>query len=292
MVGRMDRYKMRMAYLFIAPTMLLFIIFTVIPVFNALYLSFTNYDVISRSEWVGFANYERLLNDALYWTTFKNVIYFAVLFIPSNIILSLLFAMLLNRKVRGIPLFRTMYYIPTLTSAVAASTVWLWLLNPEYGLVNQLLEYVGIRGPAWLDQTNTAMISIVMVTIWQTVGTNMVIYLAGLNGVPDHLYESARLDGASGRQCFVYITWPSLRPTTFFVTTLTMIGALQLFDQAYVLTQGGPANTTKTVVYQIYNQGFNLLQMGYASAQAFVLAIAILLFSILNMRLNKEDSMV
>lgn len=292
MEGRIDRHKSWMAYLFIAPTMILFTIFTVIPVFMALYLSFTNYDVISRMDWVGMANYKRLLNDALYWRTFGNVIYFAVLYVPANIIISLLFALLLNRKVRGVPIFRTMYYIPTLTSAVAASTVWLWLLNPEYGLINQLLGYIGITGPAWLDQTNTAMISIVMVTLWQSVGANMVIYLAGLNGVPEHLYESAKLDGASSRQCFFYITWPGLRPTTFFVTTLTMIGALQLFDQAFVLTQGGPANTTKTVVYQIYNQGFNLVQMGYASAQAFILAVAILLFAIINMRLNKEDSMV
>ncbi|WP_027093812.1 carbohydrate ABC transporter permease [Cohnella thermotolerans] len=290
--GKLTRHQSRTAYLFITPTMLLFLVFTVIPVVMALYLSFTNYDVLSRMKWVGTDNYKRLFGDVLYWTTFKNVAYYTVVFVPLNIALSLGLAMLFNFRRPGVRLFRAMSYMPTLTSAVAAATVWVWLLHPEYGLVNTMLGYVGVTGPAWLAQTETAMLSIILVTLWQTVGSNMIIYIAGLQGVPDYLYESAKLDGATAIGRFRYITWPQLRPTTFLVSTMSIIGALQLFDQAFVLTQGGPGNVTKTPVYLIYQQGFNQLQMGYASAQAFVLAIAILIFSLINMRVNKSEESV
>ncbi|WP_082927097.1 carbohydrate ABC transporter permease [Paenibacillus tuaregi] len=281
-----------MAYIFITPTMLLFAVFTIIPVVMALYLSFTNYDILSRMDWVALDNYKRLFKDSLYWTTFVNVIYYSVIFIPLNILLSLGLAMLMNYKRFGVRLFRTFNYLPTLTSAVAAATVWIWLLHPEFGLVNGLLSEFGIAGPAWLAQTETAMPSIIMVTLWQSIGSNMVIYIAGLQGVPDYLYESAKLDGASAFARFRYITWPQLRPTTFLISTLAIISALQLFDQAFVLTQGGPGNVTKTPVYLIYQQGFKQLQMGYASAQAFVLAVAILIFSLINMRINKAEEPV
>ncbi|TYP76544.1 carbohydrate ABC transporter permease [Paenibacillus methanolicus] len=288
-MGKLNQHQARTAYLFITPTMLLFVAFTIVPVVMALYLSFTNYDVVSRMDFVKLDNYKRLLQDELFWTTFKNVAFYSVIFVPLNILISLGLAMLLNFRRYGVKLFRTMNYLPTLTSAVAAATVWIWLLHPEFGLVNNLLGYVGVTGPAWLAQTETAMLSIILVTLWQSVGSNMVIYIAGLQGVPDYLYESAKLDGATAWDRFRYITWPQLRPTTFLVSTMSIIGALQLFDQAFVLTQGGPGNVTKTPVYLIYQQGFNQLQMGYASAQAFVLALAILAFSFINMRISKSE---
>ena len=286
---KLHAHQARMAYLFISPAILLFSVFTVIPVFMAFYLSFTNYDVLSRMDWVGLDNYRKLYTDSLLWQTFRNVLFYTVIFVPLNILTSLLIALLLNKAVRGVKVFRTLNYLPTLTSAVAAATVWLWVLHPEFGLLNGFLSYFGVTGPAWLSETRTAMASVIMVTLWQAVGSNMVIYLAGLQGVPDYLYESAKLDGANAVQRFRYITWPQLRPTTFLVSTMSIIGALQLFDQAFVLTQGGPANATKTPVYLIYQQGFNQLQMGYASAQAFVLALAILIFSLINMRLSKAE---
>lgn len=288
-ISKLGRHQEKMAYLFITPTMLLFAAFTVIPVVMAMVLSFTNYDVVSRMDFVGVSNYKRLAGDALFWQTFKNVLYYSIIFVPLNIIISLLLGMLMNFKRMGIRLFRTMNYLPTLTSAVAAATVWIWLLHPEFGLVNNILGYFGIVGPAWLAQTETAMLSIILVTLWQSVGSNMIIYMAGLQGIPDYLYESAKLDGATAFDRFRYITWPQLRPTTFLVSTMSIIGALQLFDQAFVLTQGGPGNVTKTPVYLIYQQGFNQLQMGYASAQAFILAVAILIFSFINMRINKSE---
>jgi multiple sugar transport system permease protein len=290
--GSLGRHQSNVAFVFITPTILLFAVFTLIPIVMSLYFSFTNYDVLSRIEFIGLDNYKRMLDDHVLWVTFKNVFIFTVIYVPLNLAIALSLALLLNRKRRGVGLFRTMYYIPTLTSGVAAATVWLWLLNPEYGLINQLLSNVGITGPAWLATTDTALISVTMVILWQTLGSNMIIYSAGLQGIPDYLYESARLDGAGAFACFRYITWPSLRPTTFFVSTMTIIGALQLFDQPYVLTQGGPANATRTVVYNIYQSGFNELQMGYASAQAFLLAAIILIFAFVNMRLNKEGAMI
>jgi multiple sugar transport system permease protein len=291
-IGKLNRHQARTAYLFITPTMLLFLVFTVIPVAMAFYLSFTNYDVLSHMNWVNLDNYRRLFQDDLYWQTFKNVAYYTVIFVPLNILVSLGLALLLNFRRAGVRLFRTMNYMPTLTSAVAAATVWIWLLHPEYGIVNTLLGYLGVTGPAWLAQTDTAMLSIILVTLWQSVGSNMIIYIAGLQGVPDYLYESAKLDGANAGDRFRYITWPQLRPTTFLVSTMSIIGALQLFDQAFVLTQGGPGNVTKTPVYLIYQQGFNQLQMGYASAQAFILALAILIFSFINMRVNKSEESI
>jgi len=281
-----------MGYIFIAPTLILFAVFTLLPIGMALFLSFTNYDVISQWDWVGFRNYEWLKWDAIFWKTFGNVIRFSVMFVPSNIVLSLATALLLSRKRRGVKFFRTCYYLPTVTSAVAASIVWFWLLNPEFGLINQMLRLIGIQGPAWLAQTETAMISVVMVTLWISIGSNMVIYLAGIQGIPEYLYEAATLDGANSWACFRHITWPALRPTTFFVSTMSIISALQIFDQAFVLTQGGPANSTKTVVYHIYQTGFTQLEMGYASAQAFVLAVVILIFSAVNFRVNKEGASV
>lgn len=290
--SRLGRHQAITAYWFIAPTLLLFVVFTIIPIVMAFYLSLTNYDVLSRQDWVGLANYRRLLTDNLLWTGFHNVLYYVILYVPANLVISLGLAMLLLPKVRGVRWLRTAYYLPGLTSAVAASTVWLWLLNPEYGLINQILGYFHVTGPAWLARSDTAMVSIVMVTLWGGVGGNMVIFLAGLNGIPAYLYEAAGLDGAGWWACLRHITLPGLRTTTFLVSTMTLIGSLQLFDQAYVLTQGGPGNATLTVVYRIYATGFNYLQMGYASAQAFILALAILLLSLLNVRLNREGAML
>jgi len=285
----LKRYQEKMAFLFIAFPMVLFFIFMALPAISAIYFSFTNYDIISRNDWVGLYNYKKLIQDEMFFLTLKNILYYIVLAVPLTVICSLGLALLLNRKIKGIALFRAIYYAPVVTSAIAASTIWLWLLNPIYGLVNQVLGYFGIPGPTWLANSSTAMISIVIVVLWQTVGVNMIIYLAGLQGVPSDLYEAARVDGANTFQCFRYITLPLLKFATFFVSTMAMIGAFQLFDQAYALTRGGPANSTLTPVFLIYNNGFGNLRMGYASAQAFVLFVIIFAFSFINMRIHRES---
>lgn len=290
--GVLHRYEARMGYLFISPAMILFAIFTVLPLAGALILSFTNYDIISRAQWVGLANYAKLLQDDLFRKGLQNVLYYVVMYVPFMVGLSLLLALALNRPAPGMSIYRTLYYLPMISSSVAASIFWSWMLQRDYGAVNQILSLVGINGPAWLQNSNTAMIAIVMVTVWQGLGGNMIIYLAGLQGVPKYQYEAATIDGANTWQQFVYITWPSLRPTTFFVTIMALIGSFQLFDQAYVLTQGGPGGSTTTAVYQIYQNGFNQLRMGYASAQAFVLFIIIIIVSLINLRINREQNII
>lgn len=286
------RYQALMGYLFVAPAIILFLIFTALPAITALYLSFNNYDILSPFQWVGLANYQRLLTDALFQTTLRNILTYAVLYVPLVIALSLLIALALNRKRPGMKFFRTIYYLPVISSPVASATVWLWVFNKDYGALNQFLSLFGITGPAWVANINTAMLAIVIVTVWQGLGGNMVIYMAGLQGIPEYLYEAARLDGAGNWQLFRYITLPALRTTTFLVTTLSLIGAFQLFDQAYVLTQGGPANATRTVVYQIWEVGFNRLRMGYGSAMAVVLFMIILVVTLINLRIGNEQTMV
>ena len=280
-----------MAYAFISPAMLLFLIFTLLPAVFALFLSFTNYDILSPIKWVGLANYERLLTDELFRRGVLNVAYYAMLYVPLMIALSLSLGLALNRKRPGMTLFRTLFYLPAVTSSIAAATVWTWMFQKDYGVVNQALDVFGIRGPNWLASSDSAMYAIVIVTLWQGLGSNIIIYLAGLSGLPAFLYEAAALDGANPWQQFRYITIPALRTTTFFVVFMSLIGAFQLFDQAYVMTQGGPGYATTTAVYQIYSNGFTQLRMGYASAQAFVLAVAILCVSLISMRLNRDTGL-
>lgn len=288
-ISKNARYQEIMAYIFIAAPMLLFLVFTLYPVIRAFYLSFTRYDILTPAKWTGLENYKRLFQDELFFITLKNVVSYVIMYVPCMIAVSLGVAMALNRIRFSTP-YRVAYYLPGLTSSIGAATVWMWLLNPEYGLVNQVLDYVGITGPAWLANSSTAMVSIVIVTVWQGLGGNMVVYIAGLQGIPAYLYESARLDGANKWNLFRYVTWPALKPTTFFVVTMSMIGAFQLFDQAFAMTQGGPGNATKTPVYLIYTSGFNELQMGYASTMAFALFLIILTISLVNMKLNGESS--
>lgn len=284
-----QKHQQNMAYVFILLPMTLFLIFIVIPSVMSLYLSFTNYNVIQTPKFVGIKNYSTLLKDQFFWLSLKNTFYYTALYVPLGIMTALSAALLLNRKKFGIGLFRVSFYLPVLSSAVATATIWIWLLNPQYGIINTVLGWFGINGPAWLADTTWAMISIVVMSVWASFGSNMMIFLAGLQGIPDYLYESAKLDGANRWQLFWYITLPSLRSTTFFITTMLFIGAFQMFDQAFVMTQGGPGNTTLTLVYYIYNNGFGSLRMGYASALSFVLFLIILTISLINMKFNSEN---
>lgn len=286
--GRFGRQQAVLGLVFIAPVLVLFAIFVVLPAITALYLSFTSYDILNPPAWVGLENYRRILEDSLFRRSMRNIVVYCAIYVPSMIALALLLALALNRKRPGMTIFRAVYYLPVVTSPVASAVVWTWILNRDFGAVNQLLGYLGINGPAWLSSSDTALYSIVMVTLWGGLGGSMVIYLAGLQGVPVELTEAARLDGASNLQVFRDITWPMLRTTTLFVVTVTLIGSFQLFDQAYVMTQGGPGYATLTPVYSIYQNGFNRLQMGYASSQAFILFIVILAITLIQLRINRE----
>jgi multiple sugar transport system permease protein len=287
--GNPFRYEAIMGYVFVSPSVLLFLCFVLLPAVMALFLSLTNYDILSPIKFVGLSNYERLMRDNLFFTALRNVALYTIMYVPLMITLSLGLALALNRKVPGVSIFRTMYYIPVITSPIAAATIWTWLLHKDFGLVNRFLEVFGVHGPAWLFNPNSVMFAIVMVTLWQGLGSNMVIYLAGLQGIPDYLYEAAMLDGANRRQMFWYITWPALQTTTFFVVTLSLIGAFQLFDQAYAMTNTGVGNSTRTPVFHIWETGFNRLRMGYASSMAFVLFFVILIVTLINLRVNQNQ---
>ncbi|MGH1867643.1 sugar ABC transporter permease [Enterococcus durans] len=281
--------QQNIAYLFILVPVSLLLIFGIFPILMALYFSFTDYNIIEPANWIGFANFQKIFQDEFFFVSLRNTLVYTFLYVPLGLIVALGTAILLNKKVKITNLFRTFFYLPVLCSTVATATIWYWLLNPQYGLLNQLLRLIGIDGPAWLYSSNWAMTAIVIMSVWMTFGGNMMIFLAGLQGINPALYEAADIEGASSWQKFRHITWPQLSKTTFLVTTQLIIGAFQVFDQAYMLTKGGPGNSTITLVYYIYNKGFGGLEMGYASALSFILFLIIFVFSLANMKLTNKE---
>ncbi|MFS0713536.1 sugar ABC transporter permease [Microbacterium sp. 2P01SA-2] len=282
------RQMTRSAWLFLLVPGVLFLVFMALPIAIALVLSLTDYAIVGDFDWLGLQNYAEIAVDPFFWIALRNTAYYTVLYVPAGLVVALGTALLLNRRQRAVRIFRTLFYIPVVASTVATATIWFWMLNPQNGLLNVVLSWFGIDGPAWLYESQWAMIAIVMMSVWAGFGANMIIFLGGLQGVPGELYEAARLDGANAWQQFRYVTLPSLTRTTFLVSTLLIIGAFQVFDQAYVLTKGGPGNSTVTMVYYIYNKGFGALEMGYASALSFILFLIILVFSLVNARLTNR----
>jgi multiple sugar transport system permease protein len=280
-----ERRQAIAGYLFISPAMVIFFVFTLLPVAYAFYLSFTNYDVFTRSDWIGALNYTDVLEDDVFKLALVNTGWYTLFSVPLSMALGLFFALLLNQKLRGLGVYRTVYYIPVVTSMVAVAMIWVQLFDPFYGVISNALEALGIKGIDWLGDPNLAMPSIIAVSVWKVIGWNMLIYLAGLQGIPEYLKEAAAIDGATRLQAFAKITLPLLAPTTFFILVTSLIGAFQVFDQVYVMTGGGPANATVTAVQQIYNEAFKGgFHIGYAAAESFVLFGIILIVSLLSMR--------
>jgi len=279
----------RIAYAFISIPVILLILFMGIPIIMALILSFTDYNVINTPNFIGLQNYQKLFQDEFFWTAFYNTLYYTLVYVPLGLIVSLGTAMFLNCNRKISSLFRTFFYIPVLSSTVATATLWFWILNPQYGLLNKTLEIFGVPGPAWLYNSKFAMLSVIIMSVWAGFGANMMIFLAGLKGIPVGLYEAAKIEGANRWQLFSRITVPSLSKTTFLVTTMLIIGAFQVFDQAFVLTKGGPGNATITLVYYIYNNGFKNLKMGYASSVSFIVFFMILAFSLINAKVSNSS---
>lgn len=275
-------------YLFILPNFLGFLVFMLVPILMSLYFSFTNYDVISTIEFVGLENYINLFQDEQFIIAILNTLWFTVLTVPLGVILSLLLAVLLNRQIRGISIFRTLVFIPVITSMVAVSLVWSMLYEENGGLLNTLLGYLHLPSVAWLTSTEMAMISIAIMSIWKGLGYNMTIFLAGLQGVPRDLYEAATIDGANAFQKFWKITVPMIGPTTYFVTLMALIGSLQVFDQVNIMTGGGPVNATRTIAFHLYQYGFQFYKMGYACAAAYVLFILVFIVSLIQNRSSKK----
>ena len=284
-VGKQDR----MGRLFVAPPVILFLLFTLLPMIMAIGLSFTKYDVINPPRLVGLANFRKMIKDEFFWIALKNTCVYTLMYVPAGLLLSLGAAMFLNADQKMVGLFRTLFYLPVLSSTVATATLWFWILNPQLGLLNGILELFGISGKAWLYDSKLAMFSIVLMSLWAGFGGSMMIFLAGLKGIPPIYYEAAKIEGASKWQMFTKITMPSITKTTFLVSTMLIIGTFQVFDQAFVLTKGGPGNATITIVYYIYINGFKNLDMGYASSISLVLFAIILVMTVINSKINKAD---
>jgi multiple sugar transport system permease protein len=279
---------------FIGPSIILLLIFMLIPILVSLTLSFTDFNVFAIYDWsnasfIGFENYNNLMKDPLFWKALLNTLYALVVAMPLTIILALSFAALLNRETTYFKnFFKVSFYLPSITNTVAIAIVWSWMLNPDYGLINWFLGLIGIQGPNWLGDPAWAMPSVIMLVVWKAVGYNIILFTAGLQNIPDYLYEAAELDGASKFQKFLHVTIPSLRPTIFFVTVMTIIGYLQLFEEPYMLTSGGPLDSTLSIVLYLYRQGFRFFKLGYASSIAFVLFIMIFALTFIQMKVGKN----
>lgn len=283
--NRTRRQAMLMGYAFIAPIVLYVFVTNVIPILSSFYLSFTDYDVLSPAKWVGLENYRTVLfHDAVFWTAMKNTIQYSLEVLPLNIVLSLGLALLVNQKLRGIRVFRTLYYLPVVTSMIAISMIWLWLYDKDAGLINLVLDLFGIEPIDWLGTPVLALHSLVLMRVWKGIGWNMVIYLAGLQGIPKYLYEAAMIDGASSWTQFRRITWPMLKPVTYYVIVMGLISTFQTFAEVYAMTKGGPLDSTTTVAYLIYQRAFGYFEMGNASAVAFLLSVVILSLSLVNVK--------
>ncbi|RLC33278.1 MAG: ABC transporter permease [Candidatus Nealsonbacteria bacterium] len=263
-------------YIFIIPWLIGFALFWSGPMIATLILSFYQYNVLTSPVWIGLGNYIKLFfEDKLFWISLYNTAYYVLFSVPLSIIVGLSIALLLNQKVVALSLWRTIYYFPTLITGVAASLLWIWVLNPTQGLINTLLEKIGIPGPLWLQSPHWSKPALILMSLWWA-GQYIVIYLAGLQGIPTVLYEAAELDGANRWQKLWNITIPLMTPVLFFNLIMAIIGSFQIFTQAYIMTQGGPLNSTHFYVYHLYILGFERFYMGRACAMAWILLIIIL----------------
>jgi len=276
-------------WLFVLPVFLGIAIFEFGPFVATLGLSFFDWDIVRQPRFVGLDNFIKLFtNDNLYWTAVRNTVYFAVGTIIPGFFLALLLAVALNQKLKGVSVYRALFYLPTVTSTVAVATVWAFVYNSNFGLLNSLLAYANIPPISWLGDPRLAMPSLMIMSIWKGLGYYMVLFLAGLQGIPEEYYEAAKIDGASAWQRFRNITFPLLSPTSFFVLVLKVITAAQAFDAMYIMTQGGPAYATYPLLLFIYERAFVSLQMGYASAAGTTLFLAIFAVTLWQLQLQRR----
>ena len=275
-------------WLFVAPAVLGVLSFSLFPVVYSLYASMTQWDAVNPPTWVGIDNYVTMLTrDTLFWRVFGNTLYYALGSVPPRIVLGLVLALLVNRKLRGVTWYRTAYFAPVVTNVIAIGIVFAWIYAPDYGLVNVVLSAFGIQGPSWLSDSVWAMPAVIMVETWHQAGYVMVLFLAGLQGIPETLYEAARIDGANRWQQFRAITLPLLSPTTFFILIMSFINSFQVFGLIYIMTSGGPANATNVYIYYLYQNAFQYSKMGYASAMAWVLFLVIGMVTLFQWRVQR-----
>ena len=287
-------FSSKAAYFFLAPAVIAIFIFFFIPVIAAFVMSFTDFDIYALGNFntirfIGFNNYSKLFEDPLFWQSLQNTIYYVVLATPLAIAVSLGAAILLNSKlIKYKGFFRLSYFIPYITTLVAVAIVWRFIYHPKFGILNYFLGLFGVDPIDWLGNPNLAMPAIVIMSVWKTFGYNMIIFIAGLQNIPEDLYEAASLEGANEWQKFKTVTIPMLAPTTLFVSIITIVGYFQLFAEPYIMTQGGPLNKTLSIVQYMYQQGFRWWNMGYSASISFVLFFIILVVTILQFKLQKN----
>ncbi|MCS7174900.1 carbohydrate ABC transporter permease [Pseudothermotoga sp.] len=278
------------AWFFLLPGFVGFTIFVFGAVLFSLGLSFFEWDMLTQPTFVGLKNFTRLLfEDKTFHLVFKNTLWFVVGTVPTRVLLGLLFALILVRNVPGRTFFRAVVFLPVIIPTVAAAMVWRWIFNADFGLLNDFLYHIGVSNlPRWLSHPRWALTAIVILSVWKDVGFSTVLFMAGLQSIPSTVYEAAKLDGANSWKIFLHITLPLLSPTTFFVIVINVIASFQVFDQAYVLTGGGPGNATNTIVYYIYNNAFQWFRMGYAAAVAWILFGAIFIATFIQFKYQKR----
>ncbi|WP_339371248.1 carbohydrate ABC transporter permease [Paenibacillus elgii] len=275
-------------WLFVAPMVLGFVTLLLVPLGTAFYMSLTDWPLLGEATFTGLDNYRTILTDSEFWKVLGNTVYFAAGLVPLNIILALLLAVPLSKSLPGMGMYRTVIFIPVMTSLVVWSIVWKYMFATDSGFINQLLQLIGIQGPAWLYNTKLAMPAVIVTSVLKNVGLNMVLFIAALQQVPVQLYEAARIDGASKTATFFRVTVPMITPTIFLTVMMTIIGSLKVFGQIYVMTQGGPAGSTKVLVYYIWEKAFKLFEFGYASALAYVLFVIILILTMIQWQMRKR----
>jgi multiple sugar transport system permease protein len=279
---------------FLAPNLIGFLLFMAGPLLTSLGVALVEWNLLTPPKWLGVQNFVQLVQDEDFWHSLRATLYYMAGSVPLGIVSALALAMALNQKIRGITIYRTIYFIPVVSSMIAVALMWRWIYNPTAGILNYMLNEtfellrLPISAPDWLQSRVWAMPAIIFMSVWKGLGYNMVLFLAGLQGIPTHLYEAAEIDGASAWRKFWHITLPLLTPTTFFIVIIAVIGSFQIFEQAYIMTQGGPARSTVTTVYYIYENGFQWYKMGYASAVAWVLFALILAVTLLQWRYQER----
>lgn len=276
------------AVCFLLPGFIPFLVFAVLPIVGGFSLSLVDWNLVQPWSFVGLENFRTLFTDGEFWNALRVSGLFTLGVVPTGMVLALGLAVLLNGNRRGMVIYRTLYFLPVVTATVAISMVWRWLLAGDLGLVNTLLGYVGIDGPDWLGDKRWALPAVIVTSVWKGVGYSMVLFLAGLQNIPQDYYDAAKIDGANAWRRFRDVTLPLLSPTTFFVLVVSTISSLQVFDQVFVMTDGGPYRSTVTASFFIYEAGFQLLDMGYASAAACILFVVIFVASIIQWKLQQK----
>ena len=287
-LSRRRRNEALWGILFAAPAVLGFLLWQLGPIVASLGIAFTDWRIIGTPHWIGLENFRTMFtSDGLFFKSLGVTAYYSLVSVPLRLIVAFALALLLNQKIRGLPIFRTIFYLPSLVPLIASSVLWIWLFNPDFGLLNALLEFLHLPTLQWIYDSSTVIPSLILMSVWD-VGPLMIIFLAGLQGVPRQLYEAVDIDGGNALHRLRHVTLPMVTPTILFNLILSIIGAMQTFTQGYVMTQGGPANSSLFYVLYLYQKAFQQSQMGYASALAWVLFILIAILSLLVFRTSSS----